>query len=427
MEAVLDPLTGIVTGLRTIPLDHGSPSIFNASVRMADTSSYLGHKCFGRNGGAGLTEMDAWNAALGEAIERYCVSAVDPQRLHFGSWKELEKKSENPLHPAEIALFMDFQHESLGNSFTEDTALGWIGGRSLIDGRSRLVPACLIHIPYHPIRPHEPLIGPAISTGLACGASAEGALLSGLCECIERDAFSILWLNRLPATRLEIDEPSIREMFARRFRRPNMEYHIFWLSFDFSLPTVVVLIRDNNFNPPVVCFGGACRVDIRAAVVKALVESVQGWTWARYERLKHGEEPLPRSFEEIRDFDARVRLYACSDMSEALDFILQSTDCVPLSSLMREPRSNDEVLASITDELGKAKTDAIAIDLTTVEVASLGLRVMKSYCPRLQQVEGDHRYPLLGGSRWKEVPVACGYRKQPITREQLNAYPHPYP
>src|SRR5262249_1996636 len=163
-----------------------------------------------------------------------------------------------------------------------------------------------------------------------------------------------------------------------------MEYHIFRLSFDFSLPTVIVLIRDNNFNPPVVCFGGACRADIGAAVIKALVESVQGWTWARYERLKHGAEPLPPSFDDIRDFDARVRLYACSDMSQALDFMLQPTNCVPLSSLVREQRSNDKVLRSITDELRSAKTDAIAIDLTTVEVASLGLRVIKSYCPGLQ-------------------------------------------
>lgn len=428
LQEILDPLTGITTGLRTITLDPGSPEIFNATVRMADTSLYLRDRCHGRNGGAGLSEREAWNAALGEAVERYCVSAVDPAAIVFGSWNELRHGIPSPLHPSEIALFADFQRDAVPCApFIEDTRIAWIPGESLVNGRKRLVPACLVHIPYRPLFAGEAIIGPAISTGLACGSSRESALLAGLLECIERDAFSITWLNRLSPPRLVLDEPGSLDLARHRFLRPNLQYHLFLLTLDLPAPTVVSLIEDNNFDPALLCVGGACRLDARDATVKALVESVQGWTWARYERLRSREEPRPASFDAIEDFDSRVHLYACSDMREAVEFLLLSEDRVSLSELPRRQESADDALGSLIGQVGALGTEVIAVDLTTPEIAELGLKVLKAYCPGLQQLEGDHRHPLLGGTRWREAPVRIGLRKEPIGREELNPYPHPYP
>src|SRR5262245_37061313 len=96
-NGAVDPVSGIAIGCRTFPLDPGSPSIYNATVRMADTTPYLGHRCSNYNGGAGLTEREAWNAAIGEAIERYCASVIQYETLRFGSWRDLENQA-NPLH-----------------------------------------------------------------------------------------------------------------------------------------------------------------------------------------------------------------------------------------------------------------------------------------------------------------------------------------
>jgi ribosomal protein S12 methylthiotransferase accessory factor len=75
------------------------------------------------------------------------------------------------------------------------------------------VPACLMSLPYSaPFREQgEQTIGPSISTGQAAAASTEAALLGGLCEVIERDAFSIAWLNRLSMPEVQIDsDPVLR-------------------------------------------------------------------------------------------------------------------------------------------------------------------------------------------------------------------------
>ena len=46
------------------------------------------------------------------------------------------------------------------------------------------------------------LLAPSTSSGLACHGSLEEASLSGLFELVERDAFMLVWSNRLSLPRL---------------------------------------------------------------------------------------------------------------------------------------------------------------------------------------------------------------------------------
>ncbi len=428
MIEALDSVTGIVTGLRKVPREPGAPNIFNVTVRMADTSVYFGLPCNERNGGAGLTEDEALRAALGEGIERYCASAIDTTVMLTGSVADLERDGYHPLRPDELALFADFQWADLPFAvFTEDTTLSWIGGTSLVDRRVRYVPACLVHIPYRPISHAETTIGPSISTGLACGPDWKTAVIGGLYEVIERDAFAILWRNRIAAPRLVLDDTTIRPIFDVRFARPGLRYHLFFLRFDIGVPTVVSIIEDRNFEPPVFCLGGSARLSPTQGALKALVESVQGWTWARQERLQHGRLERPASFQYIHEFDARVTLYACADMGEAFDFLMESDRFVSLSALCAAGRAADEEVDALVREVAKTGSDVIAIDLTTPDIADLGLCVVKILCPLLEQVEGDNRFPLLGGPRWRTVPVVTGDRQRPLAPAEINPYPHPYP
>lgn len=425
-EGILDPLTGIATSGRILHRDPGSPTIFTATVQMADTKPYLGHRGDAYNSGAGLSEQEAWNAAIGEAVERYSVSVQRPEKMVFGSWEELQPL--NPLHPVELALFADFQQDSLPREpFSITTSVRWMPGVSLVTQRPRLVPACLVHIPYHQTCSRDVIIGPAISTGLACGCNFEAALISGLYECVERDAVAIAWLNRLSLPRLVLDEAWAEELMEERFARPNLEYNLYVLEFDVCAPTVVCLIRDWNFSPPLLCIGGACRLDVRDAAVKALVESVQGWNWARYLRLEHGSLPTPSQFDRIQSFESRVKLYACASMNEAVSFLLETPQKLSLSSYPRVNVPREQAIDMLVGQLGATDTDVIALELTAPEIEPTGMRVVKVYCPGLQQLEGDHRYRLLGGQRWRDTPVRMGYRLAPLAAASLNPFPHPYP
>ena len=115
-----DGLTGIANACRTLPIDPGSPSIFQVTVRMADTTPYLGHRGDYYNSGAGLSEEAAWNAGLGEAVERYCVSAVRPAAIRVAPWRSLSSAA-NALHPSEVALLAPDEPSHPREPFLEDT------------------------------------------------------------------------------------------------------------------------------------------------------------------------------------------------------------------------------------------------------------------------------------------------------------------
>jgi ribosomal protein S12 methylthiotransferase accessory factor len=423
---LVDRLTGIADGCRTLPVDPGGPSIFQVTVRMADTTAFLGHSGDRYNSGAGLSEEAAWAAGIGEAVERYCVSAVRPHRMTLGSWASLPEDAD-ALRPAEVALLAPDQPVYPRERFGEETVLAWLAGQSLVDGRSRLVPACLVYIPYGGISEDESLISPAISTGCASAQTFEDAVVSGLYECVERDAVSIVWLNRIQLPRLDIDVDWLARLVADRFERPNLEYHLFVAEFDLWAPTVACIIRDVNFDPPLLCIGGACRADAAQGALKAMIEAVQGWNWARYHRLAKGYVAAPSDYEEIQSFESRVELYATTDMAEAMDFLLSSRTTVPLSALPSAPTSRPEIIRRLVESIDAAGSDTIVIDLTTPEVRDMGFVVTKVFAPRLQQLEGDHRYRLLGGSRWRDVPVKLGLRAKALEWAELNPHPHPYP
>ncbi len=428
MQQTLDTLTGVATGLRLIPRPPGGPRIFNATTRMANTTGYLGVQANDRNGGAGLTVEAAKSAALGEAVERYCAAARDSAILTTASVEALLAKGEDPVVPEEIALFDEAQKKGLPFAFfRRDTRLSWLRGVSLVTGRTRMVPASLVHLPYRPVDPDEQNIGPSISTGLSCGRTRLAAVLSGLYECVERDAFAIMWRNRLPARRLILANSPLSTVYEERFASINLHFHLFHIEFDHAVPTVFTIVEDRNFDPPVICLGGAARATAADAALKALIEGAQGWTWARYERLLGGTRSMPGDFDEITSFDERVKLYACCDMRDALAFLLDQEDVVDLGAFDNSARQDSVILGQILSQANTCNSDIIAVDLTTPEIAQLGLTAVKVICPAFEQVEGDHRFQLLGGTRWRNVPLSCGYRNAPAGLSDINPFPHPYP
>src|SRR6185437_12395739 len=86
----------------------------------------------------------------------------------------------------------------------KDAPLRWVQGLSLADGQPIWLPAVMVymHIPY---RSESECFWFPISTGCAAHRSYEEALLGAICEVIERDALSLIWLQRLALPRLELD------------------------------------------------------------------------------------------------------------------------------------------------------------------------------------------------------------------------------
>ena len=85
-------------------------------------------------------------------------------------------------------------------------------------------------------------------------------------------------------------------------------------------------------------------------------------------------------------------------------------------------------LTDILQVFRRLNRDVIVVDQTTLETSRNGLCCVKVIIPgMLPMTFGHHLTRLTGLERVLEVPMELGYAEQPLTLEQLNPYPHPFP
>ncbi|WP_211882176.1 YcaO-like family protein [Pseudarthrobacter albicanus] len=424
MPSPVDPRTGIIHELGDLPWAAGEPEIFNCFVRMARTERYLGVPCYDMNGGAGLTLSAARAAAVGEGLERYCASVYDPAELKVGNADELAK-THRVAPPGTFALF----HPSQGPgfpTFDNSTRLAWVTGRSLISDEQTLVPACLVYMPYHPQEAGEVAPAPAISTGLACARSYPEAVLGGLYECFERDAFVIHWMNRITPCRIAPEaEGAIASVYHERLAKPGLHYTLLDVTLDPPVPSYFCVLIDDRNSVPMISVGGASSFDTRRAQLKAMMEAAQTREWAKVLPAE-GATALRHDAEQVRTFEDHVALYAHGGMLEAVEFLLDG----PVVQ-SRQPQtwagSTDAALHRAIGLLHEAGLDAIVIDLTTPDTAQCGFCVVKVVIPELQPLDADYRKRFLGGRRLYELPRRLGFSDREVSPADLNPDPHPYP
>jgi ribosomal protein S12 methylthiotransferase accessory factor len=427
----VDPCTGIVPFTMDVEMERGDPDVFVAVAEPADTTLYrFPQKVVSNGSGAALSRQAAYNAAVGECIERYALSIVHPEDLLFGSAADLLRQGESPIAPDRFAFFDASQFAELPFvPFHEDTPVAWVRAANLTRRQECLVPACFMHVPYTPlfVDRGERLVANAISTGAACSDSRTGALLKGICELVERDAVMIMWRNRLPCPRVRIDPASaLYPTFVDKFQRPGLEYTLVYTTLDLAIPSFFGILTDTRRTPPGVVVGGAADLDPCQAALKTLLELVQGLKWMDYSA---GQVFAPEpGFRNIRSFTDRARLYASHDMRDALAFVFQHPDEILLSQIpsLRTGTLPGDLGRSLSllDERG---LEALGVDLTPCDAEECGLYVTKVIIPECETMEGDHLVPFLGGQRWRRVPYQLGRLDQIPTLASINPYPHPYP
>jgi len=421
--------TGIVKALLEQSIQQGDPTIFSFGAMMCDTSCYSPHRCSERTGGAGLTRDQALAATIGESIERYCSNFYHQEDLVVSSYENLRHRA---VAPRDFILFSERQYDEEGfpfEPFTEASRIAWTWSYSLVHGEPTLVPACFTYLPYA-FRRGEAIIGPSISTGLACGSSLEEAILLGIYECVERDAFTIMWLNRLAMPVVDInggDSPAVR-LFRETFAPSNIRYCVCEITSDIAIPTFYTLAIGHSTLGELVCVGSATRLEPQLAIQKTLLETAQARPYLRYVLRKTKEWECGDEFSNVRSFDDHARLY--SSMPELIPNV-KFVEQTPTRSLNALANLSTGTVTGDIDVCSKALAakgfDILVVDLTTRDVAAVGFRVVRVLIPGLQPLHGDHRFRFLGGKRLYQVPKILGYVDQDSKEHELNRWPHPFP
>jgi ribosomal protein S12 methylthiotransferase accessory factor len=414
---LLSERVGVIKSIELYPKDASEPIlpfVFAAQLsnfRFQATDAKIDFGCSGK----GMSVDAARASAIGEAVERYSGGQWDVKSIVHARRSELNGPS---IDPREMVLYTANQYRSIPyQPYSDDTEMGWVRLRSLMDRQHYYAPAVGLLLGYQ-VTSEAENICPVTSNGLAAGGSLGNAILNAALEVIERDAFCMTWLNRLPSERFEPTthpDPEIRSL-VEAYRRRGVEYAVFRLATDTPCSVFVAfgLQVDGQFGPAAVAGLGA-DLDPIVAARKAMLEVAQVRPSLR-RKLRTTEvcerltilEADPTKVESLEDHDL---LYASPKALPALDFLLKQP--VAVSEWPKAPTAEMKTLRYLVDHLGSMKSNLMYLDLTPADMQSLGLHTVKALIPTFQPIDFG----------WSERQL--GLLKQRNTPETVNPDPHP--
>jgi ribosomal protein S12 methylthiotransferase accessory factor len=288
----------------------------------------------------------------------------------------------------------------------------------LLDGRLVWMPALMVYMHIH-YRSIGERIWLPISTGSAAHVSYERALLSAICEVIERDAISIVWLQKLGLPRIELDTRLEElEPYLARERNTTIQHLFFDATTDLGVPTVYALQLSPHaeLSTLVMC---STELDPVMAIQKVTREAASSRIAFRV------NYDVPESWDDFHDVMHGAKYMGRPENVQAFDFLLKSPAQRRLSDM---PRINSgdsrEDLRRLLASLRRRGIEVFAVDLTSDEAARAGLRVVRATIPTLQPLSFSYRARFLGHPRLYDLPRQMGY---PVRSEgELNVYPQPF-
>lgn len=411
-QMLIDPRTGIIKRVFAIPCPPGLPRVFVYRAtrnHLINASGEVIAPNVSDGMGFSVDPLRARMAAVGEIVERYCASLVAGRELYTSSYLEM---SEPALDPETVSRPSAKQLQETGLSpVSKATQLAWMRGRRLTDDQPVWVPADLVLFGSWKIRE-------SVSNGLACGSTYWQAVRSGLLELVERDAFTLTWLLRIPLPRIDISSIDDQEVLSlsEDFRRHGFEINICDATTDVGIPTFIAVILSDNPHCRV-ALSAASDLDPRRALLKSLEEGFGGVA----DLIANTSRPETEA--DITEMWDHARYYATGRDFHRLAFLLNSPvvswDDARWASV--NTSGDQEDVKEITRRLQRAGCTPYVVDITTPDIAEVGFTVVRAVVPELQFLH--HKIPCLDCPRmWRiadelELDMSQG----------PNMAPHPFP
>lgn len=423
-SGLIDRETGILSGVWEQPRLAGYADLFQYGAVAANTSAFTDQDNFRFVGGASLDRLAAAAKAIGEGIERYCSAIYDINQF------SLSRAAAAPGPSVDIDLLRYWTDERCAqpdffySSITDASQFRWVPARTL-EGAHVYVPASLVYVPYYyDIEGGETPFSQPISTGLACHQSAEKAMLGGLMEVVERDAFTLTWQTRQALTPIQPEsiEDDSREIL-RRIMLTGATVQIGFAPMDHGIPTCVVMQRLNSDHMPAVSVAAASAPSPAVAMRKALEELVHTFRWmsqlmTSYPPLDPGEK-----FANVTDQETHLRYWCPQERAQQAEFLFRGKEPVPLSSIPELTAAEAATqLSEAVARIRETGAEPLFVELTTPDVEDLGFRVYRALVPGYNPLFMGHVLSTNANLRLLAYAQARG-----LGERDLNHLPHPFP
>jgi ribosomal protein S12 methylthiotransferase accessory factor len=362
--------------------------------------------------------------ALGEAVERY--SLLHP---HYRSNELVHSSYANLTKPKadifSISSFTAAERKS-GNAlvrltYDKDTNFCWAPVIDALTDKTVYAPWQWFSFAqvrkvigsHRHTEKQEALLCPPITTGAAAGQTVSEAVLVGLLEVIERDAFIIYWLQQLPARRIDfssIDDEEVQALY-KLAKDYHIELHLLYLQTDAPVHTVCLVMIDRTQAGPAVMIDAKTGFNVPAMVVDLLQDQL-AQRGARRDK-KAGSTNKTHTVP-INQFDqaARSKHWNKPDRLVEIEPFISG----PLCSISELPVfesivSTENKLSHLYEWCKQKKYPVYYREVISPELKACaeGISVVMVRVPNLQPLQIDEAFKATGGSRLQEIPLSLGY------------------
>jgi len=376
--------------------------------------------------GKGFTEKEAISSAVGEAMERYCGFQWERNRIFPAKWSDLQPAA---IPAEDFVLFSERQYLAKNWPYArwnKDAEITWINGVELPSQKSVAVPAILTYLAYPPASAEE-FFASSTSSGLAAGATLESAVLGGLCELMERDAFLITWMNRLPAIELEPAHAGglVQEIY-RYYGCFSVAVRCFLLPSDLPAAVVMAVSFDPRPDKPAQVVGLGCHPNPEIALTKAMLELCQ----ARPSEAGRFADNPPQGrltrYEDVKTLDDHSAFAALPERRDEFAFLWARGAKARVSDLRNQSLGNvGQDLKYCAAALIEKGCRVAYVDLTLPDLAGYDIHVARAIATGLHPIHFGFNQERLGGRRLFELPQQLGFDDHVRTEADLNPCPHP--
>lgn len=425
----VDDETGLIGSLKTGHIG----GLAMAEAALGRRSLVMDANGYGRSNSYLASEA----TALLEALERYAgLQPLARRPVVRGSFAEL---SDHAVDPRRLGVYPPERHEVAGfpfQQYDQTARYSWMWGYSFARRAPILVPETIAYYAVKgPDRPRQPFVYEC-SNGCALGGCLEEAILYGLLEVAERDAFLLTWHARMSVPRLDhraLSGPQAR-LLVEGIESEGYEVRLYDTTPEYGVPCVwaMAVNRDNwQEDAPKVACTAASHLDPAQALLQGLHElgpALSGLR-RRFPAGRHLAKQMTLDDDLVHNMPDHALLYGHEDVWNRLSFLgseVSGERPAPSWPVIRNNDLRDDLQQAI-DRFLTAGLDVIVIDQTAPEHAERQLHCVKVIVPGALPMTFGHHCRRLDLPRLLSVPAQLGFREHPLRPDEVNVRPHPFP
>ncbi len=222
-------------------------------------------------GGKGISKDHAKASAMMEGFERYSAEKQKNDETIIATIKEIGQKGKY-VDPKTLNLPQKYEKEDITQIYIE-----WNLANDLISGNEYYVPSNAVFHPYI----HENNVQSFFKSntnGLASGNILDEAILHGIFEVIERDAWSIFELTHKNYSQINLDsiESELINKTIDKFEANGIKIKLMDFTADIKIPTIAASADDTiTKDAGLLTLGMGTHLDPEVAILRALTEVAQ--------------------------------------------------------------------------------------------------------------------------------------------------------